>query len=59
VETQAQLQALARLGCDDFQGFLFGRPAPAAEASALPALARAWPSPAPPALGPARLRGAG
>jgi diguanylate cyclase (GGDEF)-like protein/PAS domain S-box-containing protein len=28
VETEAQAQALLRLGCDEFQGFLFSRPVP-------------------------------
>ena len=31
VETAAQHEFLARLGCDAFQGFLFGRPVPQAE----------------------------
>ncbi len=35
VETTVQLEQLRRLGCDGAQGFLFGRPAPAAEAEAL------------------------
>ncbi len=29
VETPAQLESLAALGCDQYQGFLFGQPAPA------------------------------
>jgi EAL domain-containing protein (putative c-di-GMP-specific phosphodiesterase class I) len=29
VETEAQLQRLASLGCDSAQGYLIGRPAPA------------------------------
>ncbi len=32
VENPAQLDVLRRLGCDELQGFLFGRPVPAAEA---------------------------
>jgi EAL domain-containing protein (putative c-di-GMP-specific phosphodiesterase class I) len=35
VETAVQLEQLRRLGCDGAQGFLFGRPAPAAETEAL------------------------
>ena len=31
VETQAQADALTRLGCDLLQGFLFARPMPADE----------------------------
>ena len=31
VETRAQLDALARLGCDEYQGYLFSRPLPAME----------------------------
>ena len=31
VETQAQLETLRRLGCDEAQGYLLGRPAPAAD----------------------------
>jgi diguanylate cyclase (GGDEF)-like protein/PAS domain S-box-containing protein len=31
VETEAQLQAVARIGCQDAQGYLFSRPVPAAE----------------------------
>lgn len=31
VETEAQLAALQRLGCDQVQGFLLGRPAPATD----------------------------
>jgi EAL domain-containing protein (putative c-di-GMP-specific phosphodiesterase class I) len=30
VETQAQRDDLARMGCDAFQGYFFGRPNPAA-----------------------------
>jgi len=30
VETEAQMQALAEIGCDQVQGFLLGRPAPPA-----------------------------
>ena len=29
VETQAQFEALRELGCDSFQGYLFGQPMPA------------------------------
>jgi diguanylate cyclase (GGDEF)-like protein/PAS domain S-box-containing protein len=35
VETQAQLQALLDVGCQQFQGNLFSRPLPAADATAL------------------------
>jgi EAL domain-containing protein (putative c-di-GMP-specific phosphodiesterase class I) len=31
VETAEQRNLLAELGCDAFQGYFFGRPAPAAE----------------------------
>lgn len=31
VETQAQVDALRAMGCDDAQGFLYGRPLPAAD----------------------------
>ncbi|TFW30520.1 bifunctional diguanylate cyclase/phosphodiesterase [Massilia horti] len=31
VETAAQVDALRELGCDEFQGYYFGRPVPAAE----------------------------
>jgi EAL domain-containing protein (putative c-di-GMP-specific phosphodiesterase class I) len=31
VETEGQLAALRRLGCDEYQGFLLGKPLPAAE----------------------------
>jgi diguanylate cyclase (GGDEF)-like protein/PAS domain S-box-containing protein len=34
VETEAQRDYLARLGCDNVQGYLFSRPLPAAEAEA-------------------------
>lgn len=34
VETEAQKQALLRLGCDEMQGFLFSRPLPAAQVEA-------------------------
>jgi diguanylate cyclase (GGDEF)-like protein len=34
VETRAQLEALARIGCDEYQGYLFSRPLPAAELAA-------------------------
>jgi EAL domain-containing protein (putative c-di-GMP-specific phosphodiesterase class I) len=33
VETEAQLRILRALGCDIIQGFLIGRPAPAASAA--------------------------
>jgi EAL domain-containing protein (putative c-di-GMP-specific phosphodiesterase class I) len=29
VETEAELECLASLGCDLFQGYFFGRPGPA------------------------------
>ncbi len=35
VETQAQLEALRKLGCDSVQGFLLGRPQPADDITAL------------------------
>ncbi len=35
VETQAQCDFLARLGCHSYQGYLFGRPVPVAEFEAL------------------------
>lgn len=35
VETDSQLQKLMRLSCDQFQGYLFGKPMPAAEFTAL------------------------
>jgi EAL domain-containing protein (putative c-di-GMP-specific phosphodiesterase class I) len=31
VETEAQRQQLAAMGCRHYQGYLFGRPQPAAE----------------------------
>ena len=34
VETRGQLEALARMGCDEYQGYLFSRPLPAAEIAA-------------------------
>jgi diguanylate cyclase (GGDEF)-like protein/PAS domain S-box-containing protein len=34
VETRAQLEALARIGCDEYQGYLFSRPLPAPELAA-------------------------
>jgi diguanylate cyclase (GGDEF)-like protein/PAS domain S-box-containing protein len=33
VESRGQLEALARLGCDEYQGYLFSKPLPAAEAA--------------------------
>jgi diguanylate cyclase (GGDEF)-like protein len=41
VETEGQFQALAELGCEVIQGFLLGRPVPAAD---LEAIARARPA---------------
>ncbi|MBN1141226.1 MAG: EAL domain-containing protein, partial [Deltaproteobacteria bacterium] len=35
VETQQQLDFLARHGCDEFQGFLFSKPVPPEELTAL------------------------
>jgi diguanylate cyclase (GGDEF)-like protein len=35
VETEAQLEALFRMGCDEAQGYLFSRPVPAADVPAL------------------------
>ena len=37
VETQAQFDHLKRLGCDYFQGYLHGKPAPLTEAQGRPA----------------------
>jgi diguanylate cyclase (GGDEF)-like protein len=37
VETQAQLQALKQVGCDQAQGYLFARPSPASEIAAIAA----------------------
>jgi diguanylate cyclase len=34
VETEAQLEALRSLGCDDAQGYLFAPPAPVADMDA-------------------------
>jgi EAL domain-containing protein (putative c-di-GMP-specific phosphodiesterase class I) len=45
VETEEQLARVHDLGCRYAQGFLFAKPAPAAETAAL--LARSWPRPAP------------
>jgi EAL domain-containing protein (putative c-di-GMP-specific phosphodiesterase class I) len=42
VETPEQLACLTQLGCDRYQGFLFGRPVPADELVEL--LARALPA---------------
>jgi EAL domain-containing protein (putative c-di-GMP-specific phosphodiesterase class I) len=39
VETQAQAEQLAAMGCDEMQGFLFSRALPA---SAVPELLAAW-----------------
>ena len=35
VETAAQLECLRQRGCDAYQGYLFSRPLPAAEFTAL------------------------
>jgi diguanylate cyclase (GGDEF)-like protein/PAS domain S-box-containing protein len=34
VETRAQLEALARIGCDEYQGYLFSKPLPPVEIAA-------------------------
>ncbi len=41
VETHGQAEALTAMGCDELQGFLFGRPMPAAQFEQLPNLERA------------------
>ncbi|MCE1187140.1 MAG: EAL domain-containing protein, partial [Rhodocyclales bacterium] len=47
VETEAQAATLTRLGVDEFQGYLYGRPSPDVEpwlrAQALPVTAHAAP----------------
>jgi diguanylate cyclase (GGDEF)-like protein len=50
VETTEQAQALVAIGCRYAQGFLFGRPMPAADAAGLLAVGRAAPVPAMPAV---------
>jgi diguanylate cyclase (GGDEF)-like protein/PAS domain S-box-containing protein len=50
VETDAQVDALRRLGCERAQGFLFGRPGPAAQIT--PMLQRAEPDWLEPVPGP-------
>jgi len=40
VETEGQAQALRAMGCDELQGYLYGKPMPAAAFAALPGLAR-------------------
>ena len=35
VETQAQLDCLRELGCDNYQGYLFSRPVPAEQLVAM------------------------
>jgi diguanylate cyclase (GGDEF)-like protein len=53
VETESQLAELTTLGCDQAQGYLFGRPAPLAQAPPAPAPpAPAPPAPEPPAPAP-------
>ena len=54
VETSAQLGALQRYGCDELQGFLLGRPAPAETLSHRGAVAAAPGRPVPRPFGPAR-----
>jgi EAL domain-containing protein (putative c-di-GMP-specific phosphodiesterase class I) len=49
VETAAQREALSRLGCDELQGYLMGRPQPAER---LPHLDPASAPPAAPAFMP-------
>jgi diguanylate cyclase (GGDEF)-like protein/PAS domain S-box-containing protein len=39
VETEVQADLLRKLGCDEFQGYLFGKPVPSSE---VPALLRKW-----------------
>jgi EAL domain-containing protein (putative c-di-GMP-specific phosphodiesterase class I) len=51
IEREAQVRALAALGCKDGQGFLFARPSPA-DAFRAYLLSRAAPSPALPQAGP-------
>ena len=43
VETLAQAQALSEAGCDQVQGYLFGRPLSAASANALASAVPALP----------------
>ena len=58
VETESQLAELTTLGCDQAQGYLFGRPAPLAPAPLAPvAPAPVAPAPDPPAAGRARSPG--
>lgn len=47
VETEAQLEQLRKLGCEEMQGYLFSRPRPAAEIEELLASERKTATPAP------------
>jgi EAL domain-containing protein (putative c-di-GMP-specific phosphodiesterase class I) len=43
IETHGQAELLRQMGCDEFQGYLFGRPMPAQAFALLPGLRRTAP----------------